>query len=496
MDERGKSDSLVVPAKPPNKAVRAAAEVVEGRGLAKENMGSATRPGRSAGPGVSSGLDRVREIARRDKDARFTALLHHVDLIRLRQAYWAIRPKAAPGVDGVTWAEYGRDLEGNLLDLHARVHSGAYRASPSRRVWIPKADGRQRPLGIATLEDKVLQRAVVEVLNAVYEVDFLGFSYGFRPGRSPHHALDALTTGISRKKVNWVLDADVSDFFNRLDHGWLEKFLEHRIADKRILRLIRKWVNAGVIEDGAWTASEGGAPQGASASPLLANIYLHYVLDRWVRQWRRRHAHGDMVIVRFADDFVAGFEHQGDAQRFLADLRERFAVFGLELHPDKTRLIEFGRYAVRDRKRRGVGKPETFDFLGFTHICGKTKNGRFWLKRVTISKRMRAKLAEVKVSLKQRMHLPIPEQGRWLGSVVRGHLAYYAVPGNIDAVAAFRTQVTRHWFKALRRRSQRNRLNWVRMNRIATRWLPPARVMHPFPQARFDVRIQGRSPVR
>ena len=496
MHERGKSDSPVVPAKPPNKAASAAAEVVEERGLAKENTASTTRPGRSAGTGVSSGLDRVREIARRDKDARFTALLHHVDLHRLRAAYWAIRPQAAPGVDGVTWRAYGQDLETNLQDLHARVHSGAYRASPSRRVWIPKADGRQRPLGIATLEDKVLQRAVVEVLNAVYEVDFLGFSYGFRPGRSPHDALDALTTGITRKKVNWVLDADVSDFFNRLDHGWLEKFLEHRIADKRVLRLIRKWVNAGVIEDGAWTASEVGAPQGASASPLLANVYLHYVLDRWVRQWRRRHAHGDMVIVRFADDFVVGFEHQADAQRFLADLRERFAAFGLELHPDKTRLIEFGRNAARTRMARGDGKPETFDFLGFTHICGKTKNGRFWLKRITISKRMRAKLAEVKVSLSQRRHLPIPEQGRWLASVVRGHLAYYAVPGNTDAVAAFRTQVTRHWFKALRRRSQRTRLNWNRMNRLATRWLPPARVMHPFPESRFDARIRGRSPVR
>jgi len=430
----------------------------------------------------------VREVARRDKDARFTALLHHVDLNRLRAAYWAIRPLAAPGVDGVTWASYGQDLEANLQDLHTRVHSGAYRASPSRRVYIPKADGRQRPLGIATLEDKIVQRAVVEVLNAIYEVDFLGYSYGFRPGRSPHDALDALTVGITRKKVNWVLDADVSDFFSKLDHSWLEKFLEHRIADKRVLRLIGKWVNAGVIEDGKWTVSEVGAPQGASASPLLANIYLHYVLDRWVRQWRRRHAHGDVIIVRFADDFVAGFEHQGDAQQFLADLRERFAKFGLELHPDKTRLIEFGRNAARARAARGDGKPETFDFLGFTHICGKAKNGRFWLKRKTISKRMRAKLAEVNDQLKQRRHLPVPEQGAWLGSVVRGHLAYYAVPGNTDAVKAFRTQVIRHWFNALRRRSQRTRMNWQRMKRLVARWLPPARVKHPFPNVRFDAR--------
>jgi RNA-directed DNA polymerase len=496
MNERGKSDSPVVPVKPPNKAGPPVAEVVEERGLAEGNTASKARPGLRAGPDASPALDRVREVARKDKDARFTALLHHVDVDRLRAAYRAIRPQAAPGVDGVTWETYGQDLEANLQDLHARVHAGRYRASPSRRVYIPKADGRQRPLGIATLEDKIVQRAVVEVLNAIYEVDFLGFSYGFRPGRSPHDALDALSVGIQRKRVNWVLDADIRDFFSSLDQGWLLKFLEHRIADKRVLRLIGKWVSAGVIEDGEWTASEVGAPQGASASPLLANVYLHYVLDRWVRQWRRRRAHGDVVIVRFADDFVAGFEHQADAQQFLADLRERFASFGLELHPDKTRLIEFGRNAARTRAARGDGKPETFDFLGFTHICGKSKNGRFWLKRVTVSKRMRAKLVEVNVSLKQRRHLPIPEQGQWLASVVRGHLAYYAVPGNTDAVAAFRTQVTRHWFKALRRRSQRTRLDWTRMHRLATRWLPPARIQHPFPEVRFDAHTQGRSPVR
>ncbi|MGH3755374.1 MAG: group II intron reverse transcriptase/maturase [Pseudonocardiaceae bacterium] len=438
----------------------------------------------------------MREVARKDKDARFTALLHHVDLDRLRAAYWAIRPQAAPGVDGVTWGAYGHDLESNLRDLHQRVHSGAYRASPSRRAYIEKADGRLRPLGIATLEDKVVQRAVVEVLNAVYEVDFLGFSYGFRPGRSPHDALDALTVGTERKKVNWVLDADIRDFFTSLDHDWLQKFVEHRIADKRVLRLIHKWVNAGVIEDGRWTASDEGAPQGASASPLLANIYLHYVLDRWVRQWRQRHAHGDVIIVRFADDFVAGFEHQADAQQFLDDLRERLAKFNLELHPDKTRLIEFGRNAARNRATRGEGKPETFDFLGFTHICGKTRTGRFWLKRKTISKRMRAKLHEVKDQLRQRRHLPIPEQGRWVASVVRGHAAYYAVPGNTDAVGAFRTQVTKHWYSALRRRSQRTRLNWTRMSRLAKRWIPSTRVMHPFPNVRFDARTQGRSPVR
>ena len=496
MYERGKSDSLVVPAKPPNKAVCAAAEVVEERGLAKGNTVSATRSGHRAGHGALNGLDRVRHVARKDKEARFTALGHHVDLDRLRAAYRAIRPAAAPGVGGVRWEAYGQDLEANLQDLHRGLHAGSYRAKPSRRSYIPKADGRLRPLGIATVEDKILQRAVAEVLNAIYEVDFRGFSYGFRPGRNPHHALDALAAGVVRKNVNWVLDADIRDFFTKLDQGWLGKFLEHRIADQRVLRLIRKWLNAGVIENGEWSRTEEGTPQGASASPLLANVYLHYVFDLWAHWWRRRNAHGDVIIVRWADDFIVGFEHQEDALRFLADLRERFAKFGLELHPDKTRLIEFGRHAARRRRARGLGRPETFDFLGFTHVCGTSKKGRFWLRRITITKRMRAKLREVNDQLKRRRHQPIPEQGQWLASVVRGHRAYYAVPGNTDAVAAFRTQATRHWYKALRRRSQRTRLNWTRMNRLANRWLPPARVMHPFPEMRFDVRTQGRGPVR
>jgi len=488
MNERGKSDRPVVPANLPNKTASAVAEVGEGRGRAKGNTASKTRPGHSAGPDASIALERVREVARADKGARFTALLHHVDLPRLRAAYRAIRPQAAPGVDGVTWAEYGQDLESNLRDLHSRVQAGRYRAKPSRRVHIPKADGRLRPLGIASLEDKIVQRAVVEVLNAVYEVDFRGFSYGFRPGRGPHDALDALAVGIGRKKVNWVLDADIRDFFNQLDRAWLRRFLEHRIADKRVLRLIDKWLAAGVIEDGKWSETVTGSPQGASVSPLLANVYLHYVFDLWADWWRHRRAHGDVIIVRFADDVTVGFEYEQDAQRFLSDLHERIAEFGLQLHPDKTRLIEFGRHAARNRAARGQGKPETFDFLGFTHICARSKNGRFWLKRITISKRMRVKLREVKDQLKLRMHEPIPVQGRWLRSVLQGHFAYYAVPGNSDAVAAFRLQVTRHWFKALRRRSQRTRVTWERMNRFAKRWIPPAHVKHPFPEVRFAAR--------
>jgi RNA-directed DNA polymerase len=485
MYERGKSDGCVVPVTPSNKA--SAAEMGEERQSAKGNAASKTRPGHGAGPDVSSALGRVRQVAKRDRNARFTALLHHVSPGRLRAAYWAIRPQAAPGVDGVTWADYGQDLEANLLDLHDRVQSGRYRAKPCRRAYIPKADGRLRPLGIAALEDKIVQRAVVEVLNAVYEVDFRGFSYGFRPGRSPHDALDALAVGIERKKVNWVLDADIRDFFGQLDRAWLRKFLQHRIADTRVLRLIDKWLAAGVIEDGEWSATEVGSPQGASVSPLLANVYLHYVLDLWVDWWRRRHAHGDVIIVRWADDFIIGFEHEQDARQFLAELRERFAKFGLELHPTKTRLIEFGRRTVRNRARGG-GKPGTFNFLGFTHICATSKTGRFWLRRITISKRMRAKLVEVKDQLKRRRHQPIPEQGRWLASVVRGHVAYYGVPGNTDAVRAFRDQVARHWYQTLRRRSQRRGINWERMSRIARRWLPRARVMHPFPEIRFAAR--------
>lgn len=488
MNECGKSDGLVVPANPPNNAARAVAEVGEERGSAEGNTASKTRPGHGAGQGASSALDRVRQVAREDKQARFTALLHHVDVDRLRAAYWAISPKAAPGVDGVTWQTYGQELEANLHDLHARVHSGGYRARPSRRAYIPKADGRQRPLGIASLEDKIVQRAVVEVLNAIYEVDFLGFSYGFRPGRKPHDALDALTAGITRKRVNWVLDADIRDFFTKLDQDWLERFLEHRIADRRVLRLIRKWMNAGVIEDGQWSQTVDGVPQGASASPLLANVYLHHVLDLWAQWWRSRHARGDVIIVRWADDFIVGFEYEQDARRFLDELRERFAKFGLELHPEKTRLIEFGRYAAQRRAKRGLGKPETFDFLGFTHMCGKSKKGRFWVRRVTIAKRMRAKLAEVKVELKRRRHWPIPEQAQWLAAVVRGHRDFYAVPGNTDAVQAFRSQVTRHWYQALRRRSQRTRITWARMNRYAKRWLPPVRATHPFPGVRFAAR--------
>jgi group II intron reverse transcriptase/maturase len=437
----------------------------------------------------------VRRIAEKDR-AQFTALLHHVDVDRLRAAYWALNPRAATGVDGVTWQEYGLDLEANLRDLHARVHRGAYRAKPSRRAYIPKPDGRLRPLGIAALEDKVLQRAVVEVLNAVYEADFLGFSYGFRPGRSQHQALDALAVALERRKVNWILDADIRSYFDSIEPAWMLRFLEHRIADRRLLRLVQKWMSAGVIENGEWSETVEGTPQGASASPLLANVYLHYVFDVWADRWRRRQARGEVIIVRFADDDIVGFEHREDAERFLAELRERLARFGLELADEKTRLIEFGRHAAERRRARGLGKPETFDFLGLTHVCGTDRKGRFALRRRTCRKRVRAKLRAVKDELKHRRYLPIPEQGQWLARVLNGHYNYYAVPGNLPALAAFRKQVTRLWCNALRRRSQRHRLTWERMRRLEARWLPPARIRHPWPSARFDARTRARSPVR
>jgi group II intron reverse transcriptase/maturase len=497
MDDAGKSDRSVVPEKLPNKVDSSTAEAVEGRDLTKGNTSQQNTPRTQCRTSVPSALERVRQAARRDRGARFTALFHHVTVDRLRAAYHSIKKEAAPGVDGTTWEQYGVELEARLRTLHDRLRRGAYRAKPSRRVYIPKADGRQRPIGVAALEDKVVQKAVAEVMNAVYEEDFLGFSYGFRPRRSQHQALDALNVGIINKKVNYVLDADIRSFFDTIDHGWLVKFIEHRIADRRILRLVQKWLTAGVLEGGARTEVQEGTPQGATISPLLANIFLHYVLDLWVRQWRNREANGEVIIVRYCDDFIVGFQRHEDAVKFLADLRSRMQRFGLELHPEKTRLVAFGRYAAERRRERGLsGHPETFNFLGFTHICATTGQGKFLLMRRTIRQRMAAKLKEVAENLMRRRHLPIPIQGRWLGQVVRGYYAYYAVPTNIHSMQAFRTQVERHWRHALSRRSQRGRLNWDRMRCLSARWIPPPRILHPWPTDRFDVTTRGRSRVR
>jgi RNA-directed DNA polymerase len=435
---------------------------------------------------VSQGLASVRKAARERKKLKFTALLHHLTVALLGESFYALKRKAAPGVDGITWQEYETGLENRLVDLHRRVYRGAYQAQPSRRVYVPKPDGRQRPLGVAALEDKIVQQAVAKILNQIYEEDFRGFSYGFRPRRSQHQALDALYVAITRKKVNWVLDCDIRGFFDNLSHEWLLKFVQYRVADRRILRLIQKWLKAGVMEEGEWKNTEMGTPQGSVISPLLANIYLHYVFDLWVDVWRKKSAQDDVVVVRYADDNVLGFQNRMDADRFLAEFRERLGKFGLELHPDKTRLIEFGKFAERDRKRRGEGNPETFDFLGFSHISGKDRNGNFALKRKTISKRLRAKLEEVKQQLRQRMHDPVALTGKWLRSVVQGYFNYHAVPGNTESLCKFRYRVTRLWRQVLRRRGQKYHLNWTRMARLVDRWLPRPRVLHPYPRVRFD----------
>jgi len=500
MNGDGESYCGILPTKQPNKSDGSLAEVVEGRLQTKENTRQPNlrrTPSRESRP---SGLERVREAARKDRKLKFTALLHHVSIDLLRESYLSLKKQAAPGVDGMTWEEYGRDLEARLVDLHGRIHRGAYRAQPSRRVWIPKTDGRQRPLGIAALEDKIVQGAVGTVLNQIWEEDFLGFSYGFRPGRSQHDALDALWVGIVRTKVNWILDLDLRSFFDKIQHSWLIQFVEHRIGDRRVVRLIQKWLKAGVIEQGQWHEAEEGSPQGAVISPILANLYLHYALDLWVEAWRKKRTHGDVINVRYADDAVLGFQHREDAEQFLEQLRERLAKFGLELHPEKTRLIEFGRFATENRKKRGEGKPEPFNFLGFTHICGTNyQTGKFTVHRRTIGKRMAAKLKDIRAQLRQRMHARVPGTVKWLQQVVRGYFQYHAVPGNCAQLGAFRDEVLRSWLEALRRRSQRQRMSWERFNARLVPLIPPVQVLHPYPNARFDAKyphIRGKNRVR
>ena len=488
MHGHGKSDSAIVAKKPANKVGQPAAERVEPRAGTKGNADQRSTCRAQDRVSVSHALERIRQVARTRKKEQFTSLLHHVNIDLLRLAFSAIKRKAAPGVDGMTWSDYAGDLERNLAGLHDRIHRGTYRALPSRRRYIPKADGRQRPLAIAALEDKIVQRAVAAVLNAVYEADFLGVSYGFRPGRGQHDALDALVVGITGRKVNYILDADIQSFFDSVDQKWLVRFLEHRIKDPRILRLIRKWLKAGVLEDGEVKVSETGTGQGSVISPLLANIYLHYAFDLWAERWRRREAKGDMIFVRYADDIVLGFQHEDDARRFLNAMRERLREFSLALHPDKTRLITFGRYAAAQRIERGFGKPETFNFLGFTFICGKSRQGKFLLHRKSRSDRIQAKLKDVKEELRKRRHQSIPEQGKWLRQVVGGFFAYHAVPTNSHALTAFHHHVTDLWRRSLRRRSQKDRTTWERMARLAQAFLPQPRILHPWPSDRFAVK--------
>jgi RNA-directed DNA polymerase len=489
MDGGEESDGVVVPVKSSNKATEqqaGAAERVEGRTPTEENISQERTPPAQDGRGVSQGLAGVRKVARERKRERFTTLLHHVTIELPRQSYLHLQKKAAPGVDGVTWRQYEVGLEGRLADLKDRIHRGAYRAQASRRIYIPKADGRKRPIGIAALEDKIVQQAVVTILNEIYEVDFRGFSYGFRPGRSPHQALDALSVGILRKRVNWILDADIRGFFDRMSHEWTQQFVQHRVADKRILRLIQKWLKAGVSEDGEWSETKVGTPQGAVISPLLANVYLHYVFDLWVEAWRKRVAEGDVIAIRYADDLVVGFEHRAEAERFLKEFQERLAKFGLELHPKKTRLIEFGRFARVNRQRRGEGEPESFTFLGFTHRCGTNSRGNFPIWRQTVRQRLEAKLQQVKQTLRARMHEPVAQMGEWLERVLNGYYQYHAVPGNWASLFRFRERLSRYWLHVLKRRSQKGRLSAERATRLCNRWLSRPRLVHPYPDVRFD----------
>jgi group II intron reverse transcriptase/maturase len=474
--------------KPANKAEPSAAESGEPRAGTKGNASQQSTRRTQSRENVSQAPDRIRQVARQRKKERFTALFHHISVDLLRTAFFALKRDAAAGVDGLKWQDYEADLERNLEDLHARVQRGAYRALPSRRQYISKPDGRQRPLAIAALEDKVVQRATAAVLNGIYEEDFLGFSYGFRPKRDQHDALDALVVGITSKKVNYILDADIQGFFDAVSQTWLVRFLEHRIADPRIIHLIQKWFKAGILEDGVVTVSDTGTGQGSVISPLLANVYLHYGFDLWAERWRRREATGDMIIVRYADDIVVGFEHEIDARRFWDAMRERLQEFSLSRHPEKTRLIEFGRHAARRRAQRGLGKPETFNFLGLTFICGKSRQGNFLIKRKTRRDRMQGKLQDIKKEMRRRMHQSIPEQGKWLRQVVTGYFNYHAVPTNRRALVAFRTEITKGWRWILKRRSQKGDLTWDRIKKLADDWLPTPRILHPWPNQRFAVK--------
>jgi RNA-directed DNA polymerase len=491
-----KSDACVVPMRPSNGNEKNS-ERVEGRRAAGGNDLRSTACRTQGRERASRGLQGVREKARKDKRTRFTALLHHITPTLLQESFYVLQRSAAVGVDQVTWHAYEQGLSTRLMQLHEAVHTGRYRAQPSRRVYIPKADGTQRALGIAALEDKIVQHAVSEVLSAVYEADFIGFSYGFRAGRSQHDALDALWMGLMNRPIHWVLDADISAFFDTIDHAWMRRFLEHRIGDERVLRLIDKWLRAGVWEAGKRIPAQRGTPQGAVISPLLANIYLHYVFDLWVHQWRARPwTVGQVIVVRYADDTIVGFQSEVEARRFLKALQERLESFGLQLHPQKTRLLAFGRRVATQRALRGEAKPESFDFLGFTHCMARDTRGRYQVRRLTMKKRMRASLSAIRERLMVRRHEPIPQVGRWLRSVIRGYFNYHAVPGNLRRLDGFRTEVCRAWRRALLRRSQRHRLSWVRFNRLTRRYVPSPRQVHPLPPSRFRVTTEGKSRMR
>ena len=500
MNGMEKSDSVIVAVKPTNKGTQVPAEPVEPRTEPKGNSGGQSTRRAQHRESVTQAADRIRQFVQREPRERLTALLHHVTVDALRWAFFELKRNASAGADGMTWRMYEEGLEGRLADLHDRVHSGAYRASPSRRVNIPKPDGGTRPLGVAAIEDKIVQKAVTEIiLTPIYEAEFLGFSYGFRPGRGAHNALDALAVGLMRRKINWVVDCDIRAFFDHVSRDWLVRFLEHRIGDKRVIRLIIKWLNAGVMEAGEWRDNLRGTPQGSVASPILANIYLHYVLDLWFqKKWRSHEVGGDTIIVRYADDFVVGFQHKRDAERFLDAAKKRFGNFELEIHPDKTRLIEFGRFAQRDRRQRGQGRPETFDFLGFTHYCTKTRRERFQLGRKPVAKRMTRTLKRLKEELRRRRHRKVVDTAIWLGKVVNGWLGYFAIPTSFRHLSRFVHHLRRLWLKELRRRSQKDRTQWDRVSRLIAMYWPKLEIRHPWPEQRLAVSAvpgatQGRS---
>jgi len=473
----------------PKQETAEAAESVERRVSAKRKSTTPPEGETQSSPESEVGLVRLRAAAHKDGTLRFNNLLCHLTVPLLWDAYEHLNKKAATGVDGMDWYRYGEQLISNLTQLHDRIHSGRYRAQAVRREWLTKPDGGKRPLGITCVEDKVVQQAIVWILESIYEEDFLGFSYGFRPRRSQHHALDALYMALTVKKVSYVLDADIQGYYDHIDQDWLMRFLEHRIADRRILKLINQTLKAGTVEAGHWQPSERGIPQGAVISPLLSNIYLHYSLDQWAHQWRGRHARGEVYLIRFADDLVAGFQYRQDGVAFQRALTQRLEKFGLTLHPGKTRLIEFGRFAQANRRQRGAGKPETFDFLGFTHVCARRRSdGGYTVRRLTIAKRQRAKLKEIHQWLKANRCIPTAVQGRWLRSVIQGAMNYYGVPGNWRALSAFRTEICKSWLKALRRRSQKaSKLTWKKFKHLVHEWIPKTRIIHPYPNERLHV---------
>lgn len=492
----GQSDKFIVPEKSANNDAESA-ESTEGRNLTIENVDQ-TQPvraqtrkdGQPLSPG-SRGLSGIRQAASKDKSLKFNNLYHHLTLDLLIASFLDLKRHAAPGVDDMTWSDYAKDYEDRIIDLHKRLQRGSYRAQPSKRAYIAKSDGKQRPLGIAAVEDKIVQAAVRTILEQIYEVDFLECSYGYRPSRRAHDALDEVYVEIKGRKINWILDADIRGFFDNIDHDWMMKFLEHRVTDWRMLRLVKKWLTAGVSEDGKWSKTSVGTPQGSVISPLLANIYLHYVLDLWAAHWQRTQARGQMFLARYADDFVVGFQWEATGRHFLTALKERMAKFGLELHSEKTRLIEFGRYAQSNRHDKGLGKPETFDFLGFTHICGQTRKGYFQLERHTSRKKFQAKVEAIVQKLRREIHKDIHETGQWLKSVYDGWCRYYAVPGNYACLSSFQDALHTHWLRLLRRRSQRGqKLTWVKFTSICNRWLPNPRILHPYPEQRRAQRLR------